>query len=171
MKLIMKRNSKTSLILLTTAFLITLVSCNLSEKFEKAEAEEVQFYLAQRPSQNYQLKPSGLYFYDSIPGTGIMPVTHDTVYIKYTVKFLDGTIYNSNILNNRTDTLVCPINEGWLISGLDEGITYMKTGGMATFLVPSKLAYGKAGLSPYIGGYQALVFQIRLVRVKPSLGK
>ena len=167
----MKRNPKTILILFTTIFLTTLVSCNLSKKYEKAEADEIQFYLAQRPGQNYQLKPSGLYFLDSIPGTGRQAITHDTVYIKYTGKFIDGTIFDSNILNSRTDTLVFPANEGWMISGFDEGITYMKVGGRATLLIPSKLAYGTAGYPPYIGGYEPLIFELRLVKVIPGSGK
>jgi FKBP-type peptidyl-prolyl cis-trans isomerase len=171
MKFIMKRNSKTKLILLTTVFLITIVSCDISKKYEKAEAEEIQFYLAQRPNQNYQLKPSGLYFLDSIPGTGRMATTHDTAYIKYTGKFIDGEIFDSNILNSRTDTLVFPVNEGWMIPGFDEGVTYMKAGGRATFLIPSKLAYGAAGYLPYIGGYTPLLFEIRLVKLKPGPGK
>ena len=167
----MKRNSKTNLVLLATLFLVTLVSCNLNKKYEKAESDEIQFYLSQRPGQNYQLKPSGLYFLDSIPGTGIMPVTHDTVYVKYTGKFIEGTVFDSNILNERTDTLVFPENEGYLIAGFEEGITYMKVGGRATFLIPSKLAYGTAGYPPYISGWEPLIFEVRLVKVIRGSGK
>ena len=166
----MKNNFKAILVILIAGSLITLVSCDQGKKYQKAENEQIQVYLAQRPGQNYQLKESGLYFLDSIPGTGIMPITHDTAYIMYTAKFIDGTIYDSNILLNSTDTLIRPVNEGWLIAGIDEGITYMRVGGRATFLVPSKLAYGAAGAPPYISGYQPLVFDIRLVRVKRGPG-
>ena len=97
-----------------------------------------------------------------------MPIMHDTAYLKYTEKFLDGTIYDTNV--GTTDTLIRPVAEGWIVYGIDEGITYMKEGGKTTFLVPSKLAYGASG-SYSIPGYTALLFDIELVRVKPGPGK
>ena len=57
-----------------------------------------------------------------------------------------------------------------LIAGFDEGITYMKEGGKATFLIPSKLAYGTSGYYT-IPGYTPLLYDVQLVKVIPGPGK
>jgi hypothetical protein len=111
----------------------------------------------------FQLKSSGLYYLDLLIGTGPAPATHDTAYVKYTGKFLDGTVFDSN--DDIADTLIFPVNEGYLIAGFEEGITYMKEGGIALFLMPSKLAYGPEGYY-IIPGYTPLLYRVALVKVK-----
>jgi peptidylprolyl isomerase len=95
-------------------------------------------------------------------------VSQDTVYLYYTVKLLDGTELYSNV--DTDDTLKFVVNEGYVIKGLDEGITYMKEGGQSLLLIPSKLAYGASGDYYYIGGYTPLLFEIELLRVKQGSG-
>lgn len=167
----MKNNFKAILLIPIAGFLITLVSCDPSKKYQKEEEESIQAYVDQNAGLNLELKPSGLYYSEVTTGTGIMPVTHDTVYVKYTGKFLNESVFDSNILDNNPDTLVFPLNEGWVIAGFDEGLNYMKVGGTSTFLVPSKLGFGAAGNYPYINGYEPLIFEVRLVRVKRGPGK
>jgi peptidylprolyl isomerase len=82
---------------------------------------------------------------------------------------LSGTELASNV--GTTDTLIFPINEGHLIKGFDEGITYMRAGGKALLLIPSKLAYGSTGDYYYVGGNTPLLIDVALVRVKPGSGK
>ncbi len=123
---------------------------------------EIQNYLNDNPTLSFQLKPSGLYYSDLIIGTGTAPVAHDTAYVQYTGKFLNGNVFDTYI--GGAD-LVFPVGEGWLISGFDEGITYMREGGKAMFLMPSKLAYGSAGYS-IIPGYTPLLYEVDLVKVK-----
>lgn len=147
---------------------IALVSCDPGRKFEKQEEDQIASYLSLNTALTFVLKPSGLYYYEVVAGTGRAAVTHDTAYVKYTAKFLDGTVFDTNV--GKSDSLVFPINEGWLISGFDEGITYMNQGGKAVFLVPSKLAYGTTGYYQ-IQGYTPLLFDVQLVRVKPGPGK
>jgi FKBP-type peptidyl-prolyl cis-trans isomerase len=126
------------------------------------EKLEIQNYRNDNPTLSFQLKPSGLYYLDLIIGTGPVPVAHDTAYVQYTGKFLNGNVFDTNI--GGAD-LVFPVVEGWLISGFDEGITYMREGGKALFLMPSKLAYGSAGYYS-IPGYTPLLFEVDLVKVK-----
>ena len=54
-------------------------------------------------------KPSGLYYLETLAGTGTAPVAHDTVYVVYTGKFLNGTVFDTNVGGNQ---LVFPIGEG-----------------------------------------------------------
>ncbi len=167
----MKNTFKALLLILIAGSLITLVSCDPSKKYQKQEDQSILDYVAIHPAMNFQLKPSGLYYSETVAGTGIMPVTHDTVYVKYTGRLLDQSIFDSNILNNNPDSLIFPINEGWVITGFDEGLLYMKVGGKATLLIPSKLGFGAEGSYPYINGYEPLLFEIQLVKVKQGPGK
>jgi FKBP-type peptidyl-prolyl cis-trans isomerase len=46
----------------------------------------------------------------------------------------------------------------------------MQEGGKASFLIPSKLAYGSSGYYT-IGGYTPLLYDVELLLVKPGPGK
>jgi len=147
---------------------ISLVSCNPARKYEKQEESEIASYLSLNSTLEFVKKPSGLYYFEVAAGTGRAAATHDTAYLKYTAKFLDGTVFDTNV--GRTDSLKFPINEGWMITGFDEGVTYMNEFGKAMFLVPSSLAYGATGYY-IIEGYTPLLFDVELVRIKPGPAK
>jgi FKBP-type peptidyl-prolyl cis-trans isomerase len=164
----LKKNTNTLLLLPAVLLMISLVSCDPSKKYVKEEKDLIQKYMTANSTMNYEHKSSGLYYHDVVVGTGIMPVKHDTAYVKYTGKFLDETTFDSN--ETRTDSLVFPVDEGWMITGFDEGITYMKVGGEALLVIPSDLAYGPTGYY-IIAGYTPLLYDIKLVRVKRGSGK
>ncbi|MBW6500564.1 MAG: FKBP-type peptidyl-prolyl cis-trans isomerase [Bacteroidales bacterium] len=154
----------TSLIILGI-LLIVIVSCDVSRKYNKEERAQIDNYLNSNPTLDFELKASGLYYLEITPGAGDLPRRSDTAFVKYTGTFLDGTIFDSNV--ERDDTLVRPVDEGWLIPGMDEGITYMRVGGKSLLLIPSSLAYGPAGWYP-IPGYTPLLIELELVRLKPG---
>lgn len=166
-----RNNKKTILLFITALVLVTLASCDPGKKFRQEEEATIQNYLSQNSDKNFVLKPSGLYYHEVQAGTGVTPVTNDTVYVKYTGKFLDGTEFDYNMKDGATDTLVFPVNHGWVILGFDEGINYMKVGGSATFLLPSGLAFGAAGSYPVIPGYTPLLLEVQLLRVKSYIAK
>jgi len=155
-------------LILTAVLILLFYSCNPSKTYTNEENAKIQDYLGNNSSLDFELKPSGLYYYQVLEGTGRMAVKHDTAYVRYTGKFLDGTIFDST--TGTTDTLVVPVDEGWLIKGFDEGLTYMRVGGKAIFLMPSKLAYGSSGYLS-ISGYTPLLFDVELVKIKPGPGK
>jgi FKBP-type peptidyl-prolyl cis-trans isomerase FkpA len=115
------------------------------------------------------LKPSGIYYLEVKAGSGSLAASHDTVFIKYTEQFLDGTVLDSNVGTN--DTLKRVLDEGYPVAGLDDGIKYMRLGGKAIFLIPSKLAYGTKGYYPYIAGYTPFLFDVELVKLKAGTVK
>ena len=149
--------------------MVSLISCDPAKKYENEESTKIQEYLSSNSNLNFVLKPSGLYYLEVLAGTGVAPVIHDTAYVKYTGKFFDGSTFDTNV--GETDTLIFPVAEGWLIDGFDEGITYMKVGGKAKFLLPSRLAYGPSGSYPYILGYTPLLYDVELVKVKAGSAK
>jgi FKBP-type peptidyl-prolyl cis-trans isomerase len=163
-----KKYLQSILLFLAAALILSLGSCDPAKKYEKAEKASIQKYLSDHSNLNFELKPSGLYYYEELTGTGRAPVIHDTAYVMFSLKFIDETLLFTNV--GTTDTLIFPVAEGALIYGFDEGITYMKQGGKSTFLIPSSLAYGAAGSYP-IDGYTPLLYDVQLVRVKPGPGK
>lgn len=164
----MKKNiQKLKYLILSGLIFVTLDSCYDSQmkEYEQQERDEISSYLAKNTNLNFTLKPSGLYYYETIPGTGISPVKHDTAFVFLSISTLDGTQLGSNY--STADTIIFPIGEGLMIQGFEEGVTYMKPRGESLLLIPSKLAYGSAG-NGTIPGYTPLLFDLTLLRVKKS---
>jgi FKBP-type peptidyl-prolyl cis-trans isomerase FkpA len=146
--------------LLAAILMLSVVACNPTSKAEKQEKEDIQAYLAQNSSLNFVKQASGLYYYEVTTGTGISPVAGDSAWVKYTGKFLDGTVFDSNVTTGKLYNFIV----GYNIHGFDEGVTLMKVGGKCTLLIPSSLGYGTNGKYPYIPGYTPLLFDIELVK-------
>lgn len=163
-----RKGSLITVVVLSALIVLTVESCDPAKKYEKQEQENIDKYITDNPNFSFTKKPSGLYYYELVTGTGIMPVKHDTAYVKYTGKFLNGTIFDTNV--GKADTLKVPVDEGWVIAGFDEGITYMKVGGKSTFMIPSYLGYGSSQYYS-IPGYSTLLFDVELVKVKPGPAK
>lgn len=159
------KRSFTGVLFISTMVILFLSSCDPGKKYKKQEQEEIDKYLSDNSELAFELKPSGLYYYDVLEGTGSTTSQSDTVYLFYTGKFLDGTVFDSNVASK--DTLILPIGEGWLIPGFDEGIQYMKVGGKAMLLISSDLGYGSVGRGR-IPGYTPLLFDVELLKVKVS---
>lgn len=89
---------------------------------------------------NYTQDPSGILYEIVNPGTGTQPTATSKVYIYYTGKLLNGTIF---------DQLSDPTKSGWYLSNLIEGwriaIPLIKKGGRIKMVIPSALAYGCKG--------------------------
>lgn len=149
----------------TTAavMIIAATSCDPAAKYEREERNSIDSYIQEHMDTPFELKASGLYYHEVTAGTGVQATQHDTAYVMYTGKFLDGTVFDSNIA--KKDTLIFPIDEGYMIPGFDEAITYMRAKGKALVLMPSSLAYGPTGYYT-ISGYTPLLFEIELARVK-----
>jgi FKBP-type peptidyl-prolyl cis-trans isomerase FkpA len=155
-----RKNFQAAISLLAAILMISAVACSPENKAAKLEQENIDAYLAQNSNLNFVKKPSGLYYYEVTAGTGISPVVGDSAWVKYTGKYLDGTIFDSNVTTGTLYRFVVGHN----ITGFDEGITLMKVGGKSTLLIPSSLAYGATGNYPYIAGFTPLLFDIELAK-------
>jgi len=133
---------------------------------EKQEKEDIQAFLSANDTIDFVKQSSGLYYHETVAGSGITPEIEDSAYVKYTGMFLDGGIFDSNVSSGRLYGFIIGQN----IVGFDEGITLMKPGGKSTLLIPSKLAYGAMGTYG-ISGYTPLLFDIELVKTVPYTGK
>jgi len=155
---------KSIIVLVVAGLIVSLVSCNPASKYEKTEKEAISNYLNTHPTDTFDLKESGLYYRDVVTGTGLQPQLHDTAYVIYTGKFLNGSTFDSNVSGKQ---LIFPAGEGLMIAGFDEGIMDMKARGKAQLLVPSKLGYGTQGYYT-IAGYTPLLYEVELVKVIPG---
>lgn len=126
-----------------------------SEKFLKENS--------QKP--NIKVTPSGLQYEITKAGTGLSPKETDTVQVHYTGRTIDGKVFDSSVERGQpVDFVLNQVIKGWT-----EGLQLMKEGGKAILYIPSDLAYGERGAGQgVIGPNQALIFEVELLKVKPS---
>ena len=147
------RNFRLNYSILLLFFVIVLISCDKTKKYDEEEQAKIDNFLAINPTLVFERKASGLYYRDITVGTGAQVETHDTVYIFFTAKLLDGLMFDSNL---NTDSIKFVVNEGQGMPALNEGLQYMKEGGKSAMLVPSDLAFGEMGTT-YVGNLGAIV--------------
>ena len=76
-------------------------------------------------------------------GNGTLAINGKTVSVHFTGKLTDGTKFDSSY--DRDQPIEFVLGQGRVIKGWDEGISYLKVGGKATFIIPANLAYGERG--------------------------
>ena len=122
---------------------------------------------------------SGLKYKITAPSIKRKPVAGDSVQVNYTGHTLDGKIFDSSIeADAKAGGLVQPgrnyepiafrVGQGMVIPGWDEGLLLLGEGAKATFVIPSKLAYGERGMSEDIKPFSTLVFDVQLMKVIPG---
>ena len=105
------------------------------------------------------IHPSGLYYEIVNPGSGGTASINSAVFITYTGKFLDGTVFDQQTNASLTGWRLGDLIEGWRI-----GIPLIQKGGTIKLVVPSSLAYGCKGYLA-IPANTILYFEITLVNV------
>jgi len=143
------------------------------EKMQKAEADSIEKYLVKN---KIKIKPTLVDSFYVLERTGLggRPVNEgDSVEMKYTGMFLDGTVFDQSdkgdggkttykLLYKRNDQLI----RGWL-----EILPTMHEGEKVKFLLPSSMAYGYIGAGKNIPPYAPLIFEIEVVKVISPLDK
>lgn len=146
------------------------------EKLKASETAEANKYIT---ANNLVVKttPSGLkYAFTKFVPQGRKPVAGDTLVVNYTGRTLNGHVFDSSVESvakeaglqqpGRTyEPFRFVVGSGQVIPGWDEGLLLMTEGSKATFIIPSKLAYGEQGGGNDIPPYSTLVFDIELVKV------
>jgi len=147
-----------------------------AERAAKAKAEELQKEQAKiseagkiskyiRDNKiNVAPSESGLYYIETLAGTGMKAEAGKSVKVHYTLYNIEGKKLQSSKDMDKPFEFV--LGQGQVIKGWDEGIAYMKAGGKATLLVPSVIAYGANQRGADIPPYSPLVFEVELLEVK-----
>jgi len=125
-------------------------------------AETEEFLKKNRAKADVVETASGLQYSIVDPGEGASPTEWSTVEVNQRILLADGTVIK--------DTFRTPDHDRFTmeeaIAGLKEGLPLMKEGGRFRFVVPPDLAWGKRGAGDKIAPYAALVFDIRLEKVR-----
>lgn len=101
--------------------------------------------------------PGKLQFIILQEGTGAPVPEHGTPSIKYTAKYIDGTVFDSSEAAGGSITI--PLDQ--TIPGFSKGIVGMKEGEKRRLFVHPDLAYGKTGQLP---PNSALIFEVEVVK-------
>ncbi len=120
-------------------------------------------YLA---DNNITVEPtkSGLYFLNIKPGNGNYPEIGDSVIFDYRVMLINGKVVEDSKKTGKP--MRAKIGDGTLYLGVAEGLLYMREGGVARLIIPSKLALGGNEIPGKIPPYSTLIFDIQLLKVK-----
>ncbi|MDB5151819.1 MAG: FKBP-type peptidylprolyl isomerase [Mucilaginibacter sp.] len=145
-----------------------------ADVLRKAEPEKVKKYIADSKLA-VTTTPSGLNYVITKQGTGDKPAVGDTAEVLYAAKYLNGKVFETNIKEvaqqNKTynpglqyKAIRIPVGVKGVIPGWDEGLQLLNKGAKATFVIPSKLAYGEQGYQ-IIQPFTPLVFDVELVSI------
>lgn len=162
-------------LLIVISFLFIAIACDrISEDPISDEMARLNAWLQ---VNNITTTPtaSGLYYISLVEGTGVAPKDSNYVELSYEIRDLDGNLYETtekevaklyDIYKPTTHYVPSYLqhfdNVG-VLKGLAEGLSYMKEGGKARLIMPSKLGYG-AGASG-VPGYRTLIYDVELVKV------
>ncbi|WP_370398222.1 peptidylprolyl isomerase [Tenacibaculum dicentrarchi] len=133
---------------------------------EKREADAIakQKELLDSVAKGYDETPSGLRYKILQNGDGKQATKGANVSVHYKGQLLDGTVFDSSY--KRKQPIDFAIGVGQVIAGWDEGIQLLKVGDKARLVIPSNLAYGKAGAGGVIPPNATLIFDVELMGVK-----
>ncbi len=118
---------------------------------------------------------SGLYYFETKPGNPDSDSIKVGDYVKVfysgyliedndTLGIIDGYNFDSS---GDFEPFAFSVGMGSVISGWDEAITYMKDGGEAKWIIPSKLGYSSSETG-YIPRYSTLIFYVKIYKVQRS---
>lgn len=126
--------------------------------------------------------PSGLKMLVIKEGTGNKPAENSTVYVSYAGYFMDGKLFDSNMIdvakqyaqydvNREMQMGYMPFpmvfnNEARLIPGFKEGMLNMKLGETVLLFIPAHLGYGEQGAGNVIPPNTDLVFELKITDKK-----
>ena len=138
-------------------------------KFEGARAKRIEEEEAavqielDKHSKGFEITKSGLRYQIIQNGSGIIPEKNNTVSVHYKGQLIDGTVFDSSYKRNQP--IEFKLGVGQVIPGWDEGISLLKVGDKARFVIPSYLAYGSQGAGGVIPPNANLIFDVELVKI------
>ena len=153
------------LILASSLFIFAALSCGKSETSGCQPATVA----AEKPTMvayctanaiNYTEHSSGILYEIVTQGTGVAPTLTNKVYVTYTGKLLNGTVFDQGTNPSLTGWTLNQLIDGWKI-----GLPLLKAGGKIKMVIPSSLSYGCSG-SGSIPSNSPLYFEISLVSVQ-----
>jgi len=129
-------------------------------EFERIEAFLTQNKMDVMPTEN------GAYMVKSKTGKGDFPVSGDTVYVNYTGRLINGTIFDQSMDKNAPFKFV--LGKNMVIQGWEECMPLLNKGSIAKMLIPSDLGYGARDYGA-LPGYSTLIFDVEIMEIKQGI--
>jgi FKBP-type peptidyl-prolyl cis-trans isomerase len=144
-------------------FYISLLSVDSPQSMMKKEEEALAKYLVEK-SVAVAPTASGLYFVETVAGTGAKPDSGSWLKIHFDVSTIDGKQVFST--QERGEPMKLEFGKRFDTPGFDEGVGLLKKGGKATLIVPSKIGFGEMGRGAVIPPYSTLIYNVELVDIQ-----
>ena len=110
-----------------------------------------------------EVTPTGLWIIHEILGDGPKIVENSRVTFSFESSLLDGTpCYKASAQNPKVIT----IGKGGVESGVEQGMTWLREGSEAVFLVPPHLGHGNFGDRDRIPGNSVLIYHLKVLKVE-----
>lgn len=159
----------TTYILAFASVIVLFSSCKKEyETVEELDNKNIQAYKAANSSLSFT-DTAGYSYAITEEGSGTHVLNSDSVYYSYAFKSVTGTVYNQTsdlmipgTLLGYTDQFAIG-NTAYLFKPVREVLAKLKRGGKATLLLPSRMAFGKNGISSFgIGSNETIVVELGL---------
>ncbi len=100
-------------------------------------------------------------------GTGQTAKAGDTVFVNYTGKLSDGTVFDSNTdpKFSHVKPFKFVLGSGQVIQGWDEGVVGMRVGEERKLVISPAYAYGASGIKDIIPPNATLTFDVTLLSI------
>ena len=109
--------------------------------------------------------PEGLFYIPTIEGNGSPAIRGHSVLVHYIGTFIDGKEFDNTYKRKQPLDFVLGQSDQ-VLKGMELGISKMKRGGKAKFILPSHLAFGKNGSSNgKIPPKTTVIFEVELLLV------
>jgi FKBP-type peptidyl-prolyl cis-trans isomerase len=134
----------------------------------EANLKKAQAFLADNAKKDgVKVTESGLQYevLQAAPEGAATPSADDIVKVHYHGTLVDGSVFDSSI--ERGEPVSFPVKgviEGWV-----EALQLMKVGDKFKLYIPPELGYGEGGTSGKIGPNDALIFEVELLEINPTI--
>lgn len=110
-----------------------------------------------------EVTPTGLWVIHDIQGNGSPIVENSRVTFSFESTLLDGTpCYKASANKPKVIT----IGKGGVESGVEQGMTWLREGSEAVFLIPPHLGHGNFGDRDRIPGNSVLIYRLKVMKVE-----
>lgn len=107
----------------------------------------------------------GVFLIHQIVGSGPYPVKGDEVILESIGRTSKGNIIESSKDRGLAFSYVLG-HQDQVLEGFDYGVRHLKKGGMATFIIPSKLAFGSKGSSTgIVKPYETIIYEVEMLQI------
>ncbi|MCX6307023.1 MAG: FKBP-type peptidyl-prolyl cis-trans isomerase [Bacteroidetes bacterium] len=144
-------------------FYITMLSIDSPASMMQKEEESLKKYIEEK---KIAISPaaSGLYFIETLAGKGAKIDSGVWVKAHFSVSLIDGKQVFST--QERGEPMEFEFGKKFDTPGFEEGVSKMLKGGKATFIVPSKIAFGETGRGAMVPPYSTVIYNVEIVDIQ-----